>query len=36
MDIKEGYLYHIKDSFFKVVNDKELMGNHEKGRPTYF
>lgn len=36
MEIKEGYLYHIKDSFFKVVNDKELMGNHEKGRPTYF
>jgi len=38
MEIKTGYLYHIKDEFFNVVNDDSLMQNHEKGkkRPTYF
>lgn len=38
MEIKEGYLYHIKDEFFEVVKDDGLMGNHENGgtRPTYF
>ena len=38
MKIKEGYLYHIKDEFFDIVNDSTLMSNHEKGRqrPTYF
>ena len=38
MKIKTGYLYHIKDEFFDVVNDENLMQNHEKGkkRPTYF
>lgn len=38
MDIKTGYLYHIKDEYFDVVNDENLMQNHEKGkkRPTYF
>jgi hypothetical protein len=38
MEIKTGYLYHIKDEFFKVVKDKSLMTNHELGkkRPTYF
>ncbi len=38
MQIKTGYLYHIKDSFFDIVNDENLMQNHEKGkkRPTYF
>lgn len=38
LDIKTGYLYHIKDEYFDVVNDKNLMQNHEKGkkRPTYF
>ena len=38
MTIKTGYLYHIKDEFFDVVNDENLMANHEKGkkRPTYF
>ncbi len=37
MEIKTGYLYHIKDDFFNVANDKNLMQNHEKGhkRPTY-
>lgn len=38
MEIKTGYLYHIKDEYFDVVNDDNLMQNHEKGkkRPTYF
>ena len=38
MKIKTGYLYHIKDEFFDVVNDENLMQNHERGkkRPTYF
>jgi len=38
MKIKTGYLYHIKDEFFDIVNDDSLMTNHERGRkrPTYF
>lgn len=38
MKIKTGYLYHIKDEYFDVVNDNSLMQNHERGkkRPTYF
>ena len=38
MEIKTGYLYHIKDEYFDVVNDESLMQNHERGkkRPTYF
>lgn len=38
MKIKEGYLYNIKDKFFDIVNDENIMTNHEKGkkRPTYF
>ena len=38
MEVKTGYLYHIKDKYFDVVNDDSLMQNHEKGkkRPTYF
>ena len=38
MQIRTGYLYHIKDEFFDVVNDDNLMTNHERGkkRPTYF
>lgn len=38
MRIQTGYLYHIKDEFFDVVNDENLMTNHERGkkRPTYF
>jgi hypothetical protein len=36
--IKPGYVYHIKDLYFKVANDDKLMRNHEGGayRPTYF
>ena len=38
MKIQTGYLYHIKDEFFDIVNDDNLMSNHERGkkRPTYF
>ena len=38
MKIRTGYLYHIKDSFFDLVDDESLMTNHERGkkRPTYF
>ena len=38
MKIKTGYLYHIKDEYFDVVNDDNLMTNHERGkkRPTHF
>ena len=38
MKIETGYLYHIKYEFFDIVNDENLMTNHERGkkRPTYF
>ena len=38
MQIKEGYFYFIKDIFFEIINDKELMQNKENGnkRPCYF
>ena len=38
LEIKMGYVYHIKDDFFDKINDKGLMINHENGkaRPTYF
>ena len=38
MIVQTGYIYHIKDKFFDVVNDEGLMINHENGktRPTYF
>jgi len=37
-DIKPGYVYHIKDTYFDVVMDDKLMRNYEGGayRPTYF
>lgn len=36
--VKTGYIYHIKDEYFDVVDDENLMTNHERGkkRPTYF
>ena len=36
-DIKPGYVYHIKDQYFEVVQDAMLMKNHGGGahRPTY-
>lgn len=38
MEIKEGYVYHIKNNYFEFVNDKNLMKNHEGNstRPNYF
>jgi len=38
MEIKTGYIYHIKDEFFDKINASGLMINHENGRtrPTYF
>jgi hypothetical protein len=37
-DIKTGYVYHIKDSYFDAAKDDKLMRNYEGGayRPTYF
>ena len=35
MEVKTGYIYHIKDEFFDKINDKGLMINHENGS-TYF
>ena len=29
MEIKKGYVYHIKDEYFKLVNDNTLMRNYE-------
>ncbi len=38
MKVKTRYIYYIKDEFFDIVNDENLMTNHESGkkRPTYF
>ena len=37
MEIKTGYLYHIKNEFFDKINNEGLMINHENGysRPSY-
>ncbi len=37
MKVQTGYLYHIKDEFFNLINNKGLMINHENGhsRPSY-
>ena len=32
MKVKTGYLYHIKDEYFDLVNDDNLMTNHERGK----
>jgi hypothetical protein len=38
MEIKQGYVYHIKENYFELVNDEKLMKNHEGNstRPNYF
>jgi hypothetical protein len=38
MEYKEGYVYHIKDSYFEKANDSKLMKNKENGkfRPTFY
>jgi len=37
-DIRTGFVYHIKDLYFDMVNDDKLMRNYEGGayRPTYY
>ena len=32
MEVKEGYVYHIKDEYFEVVQDNTLMKNYENGK----
>lgn len=38
MKIEEGYLYHISQDFFELVNDPNLQINHSgvHSRPSYF
>ena len=38
MQINIGYFYFIKDKFFEIIDDKELMKNKENGnkRLCYF
>lgn len=38
MEIKQGYVYHIKEEYFNIVKDDKLMINHEGNatRPNYF
>ena len=38
MDIKPGYVYHIKNEYFDFVKNEKLMKNHEGKytRPNYF
>lgn len=38
MEFKEGYVYHIKDSYFEKADDNKLMKNKENGnfRPTFY
>lgn len=38
MEYQEGYVYHISDDYFKLVQDNKLMQNKEGGnyRPTFF
>ena len=38
MKISEGFFYFVKDKFFDIVDDRELMQNKENGmkRPCYY
>ena len=38
MQIEVGCFYFVKDDFFDIINDPELMKNKENGikRPCYF
>lgn len=38
MKIETGYVYHVKEEYFKYVNDSKLMKNHEENdtRPNYY
>ena len=35
MQIDVGKFYFIKDEFFEIVNDRELMKNKENGNESY-
>jgi hypothetical protein len=37
-EVKHGYVYHIKDTYFDKANDDKLMRNYEGGayRPAYY
>ena len=36
MEIQTGYLYFLKNEFYKKVNDPNVMGNKKNSsRPTY-
>ena len=37
IDVRPGYIYHIKNEYFEVAKDNMLMKNHENNayRPTY-
>ena len=35
MQIDVGYFYFIKDSFFDIMDDPELMKNKESGKSIY-
>jgi len=35
LKVTNGYLYYIKDSFFEKIQDKNIMINHDKKRPSY-
>ncbi len=38
MEYQEGYVYHIKDDYFIIADDPNLMQNKENGnyRPTFY
>lgn len=36
MEIKAGYSYHIKDTFFDLIEDKYLMSNKDVGYRPHF
>ena len=38
MNISAGYFYFVKDEFFNIINDRELMQKKENGkkRPCYY
>ena len=35
MELKEGYLYHLNDEYFELINDEFLMKNKTGKRPSY-
>ncbi len=35
MEIKTGYLYHIKNEYLDIANDDNLMQNNERGKKPH-